>query len=33
VTSTGGQYIQFLDVAPAGWLAGQTFNTYQNFYY
>ena len=33
VTSTGGQYIQFLNVAPAWWQFGQTFNTYQNFDY
>jgi hypothetical protein len=33
VTSTGGQYIQFWNVAPAWWLFGQTFNTYQNFNY
>jgi hypothetical protein len=33
VTSTGGQYIQFWNVAPEWWLFGQTFNTYQNFNY
>ncbi|GJM84649.1 hypothetical protein PR202_ga00338 [Eleusine coracana subsp. coracana] len=33
VTTTGGQYIEFLNVAPAWWKFGQTFNTYQNFDY
>ncbi|GJN20717.1 hypothetical protein PR202_gb08127 [Eleusine coracana subsp. coracana] len=33
ITSTGGQYIQFLDVAPAWWQFGQTFTTNQNFDY
>jgi hypothetical protein len=33
VTSTGGHYIQFLNVAPAWWQFGQTFKTYQNFDY
>ncbi|GJM84642.1 hypothetical protein PR202_ga00331 [Eleusine coracana subsp. coracana] len=33
ITSTGGQYIQFLDVAPAWWQFGQTFTTCQNFDY
>uniref|UniRef100_A0A0D9VVG9 Expansin n=1 Tax=Leersia perrieri TaxID=77586 RepID=A0A0D9VVG9_9ORYZ len=31
VTTTGGQYLQFLDVAPAWWQFGQTFTTYQQF--
>ncbi|PUZ38922.1 hypothetical protein GQ55_9G235100 [Panicum hallii var. hallii] len=33
VTSTGGQYIQFLNVAPAWWQFGQTYTTYQQFVY
>ncbi|TVU00971.1 hypothetical protein EJB05_22220, partial [Eragrostis curvula] len=33
VTSTGGQYIQFWNIAPAWWKFGQTYNTYQNFDY
>ncbi|KAJ1295453.1 hypothetical protein BS78_01G225500 [Paspalum vaginatum] len=33
VTSTGGQYIQFLNVAPAWWQFGQTYSTYQQFAY
>ncbi|KAG2548947.1 expansin-A31-like [Panicum virgatum] len=33
VTSTGGQYIQFLNVVPGGWQFGMTFNTYKNFDY
>ncbi|TVU30595.1 hypothetical protein EJB05_22225, partial [Eragrostis curvula] len=33
VTTTGGQYIQFLNVVPAWWKFGQTFNTNQNFQY
>ncbi|CAN6299327.1 unnamed protein product [Urochloa humidicola] len=33
VTSTGGQYIQFMNVAPAGWQFDQTFPTNQNFNY
>jgi hypothetical protein len=33
VISTGGQYIQFLNVAPGWWQFGQTFNTNQNFQY
>ncbi|CAL4942044.1 unnamed protein product [Urochloa decumbens] len=34
VTSTGGQYIQFLNVVPGWWQFGQTFsNNYQNFAY
>ncbi|CAD6205204.1 unnamed protein product [Miscanthus lutarioriparius] len=34
VTSTGGQYIQFWNVVPAGWWQfGQTYTTTQNFYY
>ncbi|KAG2537894.1 hypothetical protein PVAP13_9NG323692 [Panicum virgatum] len=33
VTSTGGQYIQFLNVVPAWWQFGETYTTNQNFYY
>ena len=33
VTSTGGQYIQFLNVVPGWWQFGMTFNTNQNFNY
>ena len=33
VTSTGGQYIQFLNVAPTWWQFGQTYSTNQQFYY
>ncbi|CAN6293430.1 unnamed protein product [Urochloa humidicola] len=33
VLSTGGQYIQFLNVVPAWWQFGMAFNTYQNFDY
>ncbi|EAZ27410.1 hypothetical protein OsJ_11356 [Oryza sativa Japonica Group] len=33
VTTTGGQYLQFQDVAPAWWQFGQTFSTYQQFDY
>ncbi|KAF0929717.1 hypothetical protein E2562_024410 [Oryza meyeriana var. granulata] len=33
VTSTGGQYIQFDNVAPASWKFGQTFSTYKQFDY
>nr|CAB3499555.1 unnamed protein product [Digitaria exilis] len=33
VTSTGGQYIQFLNVIPYWWQFGMAFPTNQNFYY
>ncbi|KAK3153801.1 hypothetical protein QOZ80_2BG0181330 [Eleusine coracana subsp. coracana] len=33
ITTTGGQYIQFLDVAPAWWQFGQAFTTNQIFQY
>ncbi|CAN6305066.1 unnamed protein product [Urochloa humidicola] len=33
ILSTGGQYIQFFNVAPAWWQFGETYNTNQNFYY
>ncbi|RLN41170.1 hypothetical protein C2845_PM01G41260 [Panicum miliaceum] len=33
VTTTGGQYIQFLNVVPAWWKFGETYTTNQNFYY
>ncbi|BAT11021.1 putative expansin-A27 [Oryza sativa Japonica Group] len=33
VTTTGGQYILFQDVAPAGWKFGQTFSTSKQFDY
>uniref|UniRef100_A0A0D9XK15 Expansin n=1 Tax=Leersia perrieri TaxID=77586 RepID=A0A0D9XK15_9ORYZ len=31
--STGGQYIEFLNVVPASWTFGQTYTTYQQFDY
>ncbi|XP_047084494.1 expansin-A31-like [Lolium rigidum] len=33
VTSTGGQYILFQDVIPAGWQYGQTFSSWRQFDY
>ncbi|RCV42761.1 hypothetical protein SETIT_9G241900v2 [Setaria italica] len=33
VTSTGGQYIQFLNVVPGWWQFGMAFSTNQNFVY
>ncbi|CAL4916853.1 unnamed protein product [Urochloa decumbens] len=33
VRSTGGQYIQFLNAAPAWWQFGQTYSTNQQFAY
>jgi hypothetical protein len=33
VTSTGGQYIQFLNAVPAWWQFGMAFSTNQNFVY
>jgi hypothetical protein len=33
VTTTGGQYLQFLYVAPGWWQFGQTYGTDRNFAY